>query len=301
MRRRSEFRDRVSADGSTGFRAEPGRYHLYVSLACPWAHRTVIVRHLKGLESEISLSVVDPLRDERGWRFGDGRGFEPDPVNGFEYLSEAYFASDPSFVGRVSVPVLWDRESDRVVSNESADIVVMLNSEWDEWADASVDLYPSELRAEIDATNEMVYETLNNGVYRAGFARTQEAYEEAVRPLFETLAALEDRLSGQRYLAGERVTLADWRLFTTLLRFDAVYHGHFKCNVRRLVDHPSLWAYARELYQWPGVAATVDFDHIKRHYYMTHDSINPTRIVPVGPAVDWEAPHGRERLPGERG
>ena len=298
VRQRSEFHDRVSADGSTGFRAEPGRYHLYVSLACPWAHRTVIVRRLKGLESVISLSVVDPLRDERGWRFGDGPGFDRDPVNGFEYLSEAYFASDPSFAGRVSVPVLWDRQTERIVSNESADIVVMLNSEWDEWGDASVDLYPRDLRAEIDATNELVYETVNNGVYKAGFARTQEAYEEAVWPLFETLAALEDRLSGQRFLAGERVTLADWRLFTTLLRFDAVYFVHFKCNLRRLVDHPSLWAFARELYQWPGVAATVDFDHIKRHYYMTHDSINPTRIVPVGPAVDWEAPHGREHLPG---
>jgi putative glutathione S-transferase len=298
MRQRSEFRDRVSADGLTGFRAEQGRYHLYVSLACPWAHRTVIVRRLKGLDGVISLSVVDPLRDERGWRFGDGPGFDPDPVNGFDYLSEAYFASDPSFAGRVSVPVLWDRQTERIVSNESADIVVMLNSEWDEWGDASVDLYPRDLRAEIDATNELVYETVNNSVYKAGFARTQEAYEEAVWPLFETLAALEDRLSGQRFLAGERVTLADWRLFTTLLRFDAVYFVHFKCNLRRLVDHPSLWAFARELYQWPGVAATVDFDHIKRHYYMTHDSINPTRIVPVGPAVDWEAPHGREHLPG---
>ena len=297
VRQRSEFRDRVSADGSTGFRAEPGRYHLYVSLACPWAHRTVIVRRLKGLEGVISLSVVDPLRDERGWRFGDGPGFDPDPVNGFDYLSEAYFASDPSFAGRVSVPVLWDRQTERIVSNESADIVVMLNSEWDEWGDASVDLYPRDLRAEIDATNELVYETVNNGVYKAGFARTQEAYEEAVWPLFETLAALEDRLSGQRFLAGERVTLADWRLFTTLLRFDAVYFVHFKCNLRRLVDHPSLWAFARELYQWPGVAATVDFDHIKRHYYMTHDSVNPTAIVPVGPELDFRAPHGREHVP----
>jgi putative glutathione S-transferase len=293
VRQRSRFRDQVTADGSSGFRAEPGRYHLYVSLACPWAHRTIIVRTLKGLEDVISLSVVDPVRDERGWAFRPGRGHGPDPVNGFSFLAEAYAASDPGFRGRVTVPVLWDRESGRIVSNESADIVRMLNSAWDEWGDASLDLYPPDLRPEIDAINERVYETVNNGVYRAGFATTQEAYEEAFDALFETLAWLDRLLGTRRYLAGDRVTEADWRLFTTLIRFDAVYALHFKCNLRRIEDHAFLWPYLRELYQWPGVAATVDLDHIKRHYYLTHDSINPTGIVPKGPELDLTEPHRR--------
>ena len=299
VRQRSGFRDWVSVDGSTGYRAEPARYHLYVSLACPWAHRTIIVRKLKGLEHVISLSVVDPLRDERGWRFGTGAGpdGEPDPVAGRTFLSEAYFATDPAFEGRVTTPTLWDRETGRVVSNESADILRMLNTEFDEWGDSSVDLYPLDLRPEIDAVNERVYETVNNGVYRSGFARTQEAYEAAVLPLFATLDELEERLSGQRYLAGERMTEADWRLFVTLVRFDAVYHYHFKCNLRRLTDYPNLSGHTRELFQVPGVAETVNFDHIKRHYYMTHDSVNPTAIVPVGPELDFRAPHRREHLP----
>jgi putative glutathione S-transferase len=299
VRQRSAFRDWVSADGSTGYRAEPGRYHLYVSLACPWAHRTIIVRKLKGLEHVISLSVVDPLRDERGWRFGTGAGSdgEPDPVGDRAFLSEAYFATDPAFEGRVTTPTLFDRDAGRVVSNESADILRMLNTEFDEWGDASVDLYPLELRPEIDALNERVYETVNNGVYTSGFARSQEAYEAAVLPLFATLDELEDRLSAQRYLAGERITEADWRLFVTLVRFDAVYHYHFKCNLRRLTDYPNLWGHTRELFRVPGVAETVNFDHIKRHYYMTHDAVNPTAIVPVGPELDFSAPHGREHLP----
>lgn len=293
VRQASRFRDRVSADGSTGFRAEPGRYHLYVSLACPWAHRSIIVRRLKRLEDVITMSVVDPVRDERGWRFGTGPGFGPDPVNGFDFLSEAYAASDPEWEGRVTVPVLWDRQTGRIVNNESADVIVMLNSEFDEWGDAGVDLYPEDLRDEIDAVNDLVYRCVNNGVYRTGFATTQEAYEEAFDALFATLADLDRLLGERRYLAGDRITLADWRLFTTLVRFDAVYACHFKCNLRRIVDHANLWPYLRELYQVPGVAETVDFDHIKRHYYLTHGSINPTGIVPKGPELDLTQPHGR--------
>ncbi len=293
VRQASRFRDRVTADGSSGFRAEPGRYHLYVSLACPWAHRSIIVRRLKGLEDVISMSVVDPVRDERGWAFRPGRGHGPDPVNGFSFLAEAYAASDPAWSGRVTVPVLWDRETGRIVNNESADVIRMLNSEWDEWGDPAVDLYPADLREEIDAVNDLVYRTVNNGVYRAGFATTQEAYEEAFDDLFATLAELDRRLGDQRYLAGDSITEADWRLFTTLVRFDAVYVLHFKCNLRRIVDHVFLWPYLRELYQVPGVAETVDLDHIKRHYYLTHDSINPTGIVPRGPELDLTRPHGR--------
>jgi putative glutathione S-transferase len=300
VRQQSHFRHCITADGSSGFRAEAGRYHLYVSLACPWAHRTIIVRKLKGLEDAISLSVVDPVRDERGWAFREGPGHGPDPVNDFEYLSEAYLATDPSFDGRVTVPVLWDRVTGRIVCNESSEIIVMLNSEFDEWGDPSVDLYPAELRPEIDEINDHVYANVNNGVYRAGFATTQRAYERAFDRLFEALDTLEERLSARRYLVGDRITLADWRLFTTLVRFDPVYVGHFKCNLRRIVDYPSLYGYLRELYQVPGVAETVNFDHIKRHYYMTHDRINPTRIVPKGPEIDLDGPHGRERLPAAR-
>ncbi|WP_217915894.1 glutathione S-transferase family protein [Miltoncostaea marina] len=297
VRQVSRFRDRVTADGSSGHRAEPGRYHLYVSRACPWAHRAIIVRRLKRLEDVITMSVVDPVRDERGWAFREGPGHGPDPVNGFRFLSEAYTATAPDFSGRVTVPVLWDRETGRIVNNESAEIVRMLNREWDRWGDASLDLYPQELRDEIDAVNDLVYRTVNNGVYRAGFATTQEAYEEAFDELFATLDDLDRRLGRQRYLAGDRITEADWRLFTTLVRFDAVYALHFKCNLRRIADYEHLAPYLRELFQHPGVADTVDFDHIKRHYYLTHDSINPTGIVPKGPELDLWAPHGRGALP----
>jgi putative glutathione S-transferase len=294
-RQASRFHDWVTADGSSGFPAAASRYHLYVSLACPWAHRTLIVRALKGLEEAIGVTVVDPLRDEYGWAFR----LEPDPLNGFRYLAEAYLASDPAYRGRVTVPVLWDTERGVVVNNESSEIIRMLNSEFEAFADPGApDLYPEALRAEIDALNERVYDTVNNGVYKAGFATTQEAYERAVLPLFETLDALDQRLAAQRYLAGDAPTEADWRLFTTLVRFDAVYHGHFKCNLRRLADYPHLSAYLRDLYQHPGVAETVDFDHIKRHYYVTHRSLNPTGVVPLGPRLDLSAPHGREALGG---
>lgn len=286
----SRFRQRVTADGSSGFPAEARRYHLFVSLACPWAHRTLIVRALKGLEDAIGVTIVDPLRDQRGWAFTD----EPDPLHGFTYLSEAYEQSDPDFTGRVTVPVLWDKVTNTIVNNESAEIIRMLDSEFDALGNSSLDLYPAEYREEIDALNEQIYETVNNGVYRAGFATSQEAYEQAVRALFTTLDALELRLSDQRYLVrSEAPTEADWRLFTTLIRFDAVYHGHFKCNLKRLADYPHLSGYLRDLYQQPGVAETVDFDHIKRHYYVTHRSINPSGVVPLGPELDLESPHGR--------
>ncbi len=297
VRQQSAFRDWVTADGSSGFPAEAGRYHLYVSLACPWASRALIVRKLKRLEEAIGLTVVDPLRDERGWRF---TAEEPDPVNGFAYLSEAYVATNPRFDGRVTVPVLWDKRRGVIVNNESAEIVRMLNSAFDALPGvaADLDLYPEPLRAEIDALNERIYETVNNGVYRAGFATTQEAYEEAFDALFDSLDWLEKLLAGRRYLTGDRITEADWRLFVTLVRFDPVYVGHFKCNLRRIADQPNLYGYLRDLYQQPGIAQTVDFDHIKRHYYMTHPSINPTRIVPKGPEIDLTGPHGRERLGG---
>ncbi len=295
VRQQSAFRDRVTADGSSGFPATPGRYHLYVSLACPWAHRTVIVRRLKGLEDVIGMTVVDPVRDARGWRFTDA---EPDPLHGWRYLAQGYLMSDPAYDDRVTVPVLWDTETNRIVSNESAEIIEMLNAEWDVWAEhPELDLWPAELRDEGDELNQLIYNTVNNGVYRSGFATTQDAYEEAVGPLFETLDELEERLATRRFLLGDEQTLADWRLFTTLVRFDAVYHGHFKCNLRRIVDYPHLSGYLRDLYATPGVADTVDFDHIKRHYYVTHTSINPTSVVPVGPDLDLGAPHDRAALP----
>ncbi len=285
----SAFRQWVRADGSTPFLPEAGRYHLYVSSACPWAHRVIIARKIKGLEDVIGMTIVDPLRDARGWRFTSGS----DPLNDFQFLSEAYAASDPDFVGRVTVPVLWDTHSNQIVSNESAEILRMLNSEFDELGDREVDLYPEVLRGEIDALNERIYNTVNNGVYRAGFATTQEAYDEAVLPLFATLDDLEVQLGQRRYLLGEQITEADWRLFTTLIRFDVVYHGHFKCNLRQIADYPNLWGYLRDLYQHPGVAETVNFDHIKRHYYMTHLALNPTGIVPQGPELDFDKPHAR--------
>ncbi len=250
---------------------------------------------LKGLEETIGMSVVDPIRDEKGWAFRDVPGAGPDPINGFLFLSEAYTATDPDFSMRVTVPVLWDKKTGQIVSNESAEIIRMLGSEFNEWAKhPELDFYPEPLRGDIDEINEIVYNNVNNGVYRAGFATTQAAYESAVTTLFETLDQLEDRLSNQRYLVGGQITEADWRLFTTLLRFDPVYVGHFKCNIRRIVDYPNLSGYLRELYQYPGVADTVYMDHIKRHYYVTHKKINPTGIVPVGPEIDYSLPHGRD-------
>src|SRR5918993_4911638 len=298
----TQFRNWVTADGSPGpsgeggFEAEPGRYHLYVSLACPWAHRTLILRRLKGLEGMIGVSVVHWHMGEQGWSFEEAPGATGDRLHGSRYLHEVYTRAEPGYTGRVTVPVLWDQRRGTIVSNESSEIIRMLNSAFDGVGAKPGDYYPAALRAEIDRVNERVYATVNNGVYRAGFATTQEAYDEAVTELFASLDWLEDRLSRQRYLAGERVTEADWRLFTTLLRFDPVYHGHFKCNLLRLVDYPALWAYTRELYQWPGVAGTVNFEHIKRHYYGSHKTVNPTGIVPKGPLLDLDAPHGRERL-----
>ena len=304
-RSQSRFRNWVTRDGSPGpdgeggFKAEPGRYHLYVSLACPWAHRTLIFRRLKGLESMISVSVVNWLMGKQGWTFEPGPGVIADPIGAARRMYEVYLRADPNYSGRVTVPVLWDRERGTVVSNESADIIRMFNSAFDEVGAAAGDYYPQALRTQIDEINDRVYENVNNGVYKAGFATTQDAYEESVVPLFETLDWLEQRLSTRRYLCGERLTEADWRLFTTLLRFDPVYVGHFKCNLRRIVDYPNLYGYLRELYQIDGIAGTVDFQHIKGHYYGSHDMINPTGVVPKGPLQDLDAPHGRGHLPSD--
>ncbi len=287
IRQESIFRNWVTASGESGYLAEPDRYHLYVSLACPWAHRTVIFRKLKKLEGVISLSVVDPIRDHRGWRFTGSEGEFPDEINGFSLLSEAYLKSDPSFDGRVTVAVLWDKKTQRIVNNESSEIIRMLNAEFNAFTESTIDYYPVELREEIDEINAFVYTNINNGVYRTGFATTQAAYEKAFTALFATLDNLEERLSGQSYLLGNQITEADWRLFTTLVRFDAVYYSHFKCNQKRLVDYLHLWRYTRNLYQVPGVADTVNMEHIKRHYYGTHASLNPTGIVPKGPEIDF--------------
>jgi putative glutathione S-transferase len=295
-RQEDTFRGWVTSDGRSGYPAAPGRYHLYVSRACPWAHRTIIVRKLKKLETVVGMTVVDPIRDERGWAFREGPGHSADPINGFRYLSEAYLATDPAYRGRVTVPVLWDTQTKRIVSNSDDDLMRMFNSEWNRFTGNTLDLYPDGLRGEIDELNEFIYETVNNGVYRAGFATSQHAYERAVRRLFEALDRLDARLGNRRYLFGQRIVETDWRLFVTLIRFDAVYHGHFKCNVRRIMDYPNLFGYLRDLYQHDGVAETVNFDHIKRHYYVTHEDINPTRIVPLGPDQDLRAPHGRDRL-----
>jgi glutathionyl-hydroquinone reductase len=306
LRQESAFRSWITPDGAPGptggggFRAEPGRYHLYVSFACPWAHRTLIFRALKGLETAISVSVVHWLMGEHGWTFDEGPGVIPDPILEAQRLYEVYMRSNPTYTGRVTVPVLWDKHRNVIVSNESSEIIRMLNSAFDDIGASPGDHYPAELRDMIDTFNARIYATVNNGVYKAGFATTQEAYEEAVRPLFSTLDVLEDRLAVHRYLCGERLTEADWRLFTTLVRFDAAYVGHFKCNLRRIVDYPNLWGFTRELYQRPCVAETTNFTHIKRHYYQSHGSINPTRIVPVGPDLDFSSPHGRERLPAQR-
>jgi putative glutathione S-transferase len=297
VRKDSAFRNRVTADGSSGYRAEAGRYHLYVSLACPWAHRTLILRALKGLEEAITVSIVDPYMGPEGWAF-TGRGRSTgDGANGAAYLREVYLRAKPDYSGRATVPMLWDRRTGAIVNNESADIVRMLNSEFNAFASRVLhDLYPENLRPEIERWNAIIYPRVNNGVYRAGFATAQDKYEDAVRELFATLDMLDAHLGTQRYLCGSVTTEADWRLFTTLARFDAVYHGHFKCNLRRLVDYANLWAYTRELYQVAGVAQTVDLEQIKEHYYRSHARINPTGVVPLGPVLDFALPHGREYL-----
>ena len=299
VRQEDRFRGWVTSDGSKGYPAESGRYHLYVSLACPWAHRTVIMRKLKRLEDVIGMTVVDPVRDERGWAFRNGPGYSEDPVNGFQFLSEAYKASEPDYDARVTVPVLWDKKTGRIVSTADDDIMRMFNSEFNAFTKSDLDFYPEAHRAEIDEINDFVYLNVNDGVYRAGFATTQSAYEREVRALFNALDQIEERLRTNRYLVGNQMTEADWRLFTTLIRFDAVYYVHFKCNIRRIVDYPNLYGYVRELYQHKGIAETVNFDHIKRHYYITHTDINPTRIVPAGPELDLNSPHNREMLNGQ--
>jgi glutathionyl-hydroquinone reductase len=290
-RPRATFREWVSDDGSTRYPAVAGRYHLYVSWACPWAHRTIIGRKLKGLEDVIGLSVVDPIRDERGWAFTGGE--YTDPVNGFRFLGQAYAANDPHYDDRLSVPVLWDKETHRIVNNESADILRMFTTAFDGLATRESDLWPEAQRDAIDALNRRLYEDVNNAVYAAGFSRDQRDYERIVRTMFATLDDMDARLGERRFLFGDAPVETDWRLFTTLVRFDAVYNIHFKCSLRRVVDYEHLWPYARSLYQWPDVAGTVRFDDIRRHYYMTHGSINPSRIVAVAPDEDWEAPHGR--------
>jgi putative glutathione S-transferase len=291
VRQDSAFRRWVTADGSSGFPAEAGRYHLYVCLCCPWSHRSVIGRLVKGLEDATSVSYVHPYRDERGWAFPGGDFV--DEVNGFSFISEAYAATDPSFDDRYSIPVLWDKETGQIVSNESGEILRMLGTQFEAFATTEADLYPEEHRAEIDRLDELIYEHVNNGVYNAGFSTRQDVYEEAARNVFVVLDELEERLGHTRYLVSEEPTEVDWRLFVTLVRFDSVYYQHFRCNLRRIVDYPNLWAYARDLYQLPGIAATVSMPQIKEHYFTTHDMINPSRIIPVGPELDFLAPHGR--------
>jgi glutathionyl-hydroquinone reductase len=296
VRSETSFRDWISADGNSGFKAEPDRYHLYVAWACPWAHRTAIMRKLKGLEEVIGLSAVGSFMGEDGWTFHDEPGVIPDTVNGATYLREIYAKADPDYTGRVTTPVLWDKQTDTIVSNESREIVRMLDTEFGEFATTDAYFYPEDLRDETDATIDAIYEPVNNGVYRSGFATTQEAYEEAVTELFDALDHWEEVLSSRRYLCGDRITEADWCLFPTLVRFDSVYHGHFKCNLRRIADYPNLWGYLKDLYQRPGVAETVDMEHIQNHYYGSHESINPTRIVPKGPILDFTEAHDRGRF-----
>lgn len=303
----ARFRNWITPDGAPGpsgeggFAAQSGRYHLYVSLACPWAHRALIFRALKGLEDHIGVSVVHPDMLGEGWELRtDYPGATGDTLYGLPYLRDLYTRADPGISGRVTVPLLWDRERDTIVSNESAEIIRMFNGAFDALTGNRDDYWPEDLRAEIAPVNDRIYDTLNNGVYKAGFATSQEAYDAAVHPLFDTLDWLEERLSHRRYLMGTRITEADWRLFTTLIRFDLVYHTHFKCNRARITDYPALWAYLRELYQWPGVAETVNFDHIVRHYHYSHDTVNPHRIIPINPDPDFTAPHDRERLPAAR-
>ena len=290
------FRRWVTADGSSGYPAAAGRYHLYVSWACPWAHRTIIVRKLKKLETVIGMTVVDPIRDERGWAFREGAGHSPDTINGFQFLREAYKATDSNYIGRITVPVLWDSVTKRIVTNSDDDLMRIFNGEFNRFTESPIDLYPDGLRQEIDELNTFIYENVNDGVYRAGFATSQHGYERAARRLFTALDQLDARLATHRYLFGPEFVETDWRLFVTLVRFDAVYHGHFKCNLRRIVDYPNLFGYLKDLYQTDGIAETVNVDHIKRHYYVTHDDINPTRIVPIGPDQDLSMPHERDRL-----
>jgi glutathionyl-hydroquinone reductase len=305
QRQEDAFREWVSADGSTSYPAAADRYHLYVSLACPWASRTVIFRKLKGLEDAIGMTVLDPIRDEKGWAFRDPSGKTPleapfkstDPENGFRYLREAYEATDPNFDERVTVPVLWDNETKKIVNNCEDDICPMFNNAFNVFAkNKKLDLFPEEMKGEQAKLSDFIYDNVNNGVYKAGFATRQRPYEISCQKLFDALDQLEKRLSKSRYLFDQRIVEADWRLFCTLVRFDVVYHGHFKCNIRRITDYPNLQGYLMDLYQLPGIAETVNFDHIKRHYYMTHTEINPTRIVPIGPALDLTRPHGREKM-----
>ena len=296
------FRNWITADGSAGptgvggFKAEPDRYHLYVSLACPWAHRTLIYRKLKGLEQIIPISVVNPYMGENGWTFAEGEGVIPDPLINADYAYELYVEAKPNYTGRVTVPILWDKKTNTIVSNESSEIIRMFNSAFDDVGALAGDFSPASSLPEIDDINAFVYTTINNGVYKAGFSTTQEAYEEAVIELFAALDTLEARLADQRYLTGSTITEADWRLFTTLVRFDAVYVGHFKCNIHRIIDYPNLWGYLRDLYQVPGITETVNMDHIKQHYYTSHANINPTGIIPVGPAIDFTTAHKRAQL-----
>src|SRR2546421_3655024 len=310
QRQEDAFREWISNDGSTAYAAAADRYHLYVSLACPWASRTIIFRKLKGLESAIGMTVVDPFRDENGWAFRDPEMSKPgsdlkkldqfestDPINHFHYLSETYRATEPNFKERVTVPVLWDKETKHIVNNCEDDICIMFNRVFDDFATTKdLDLFPSDIEAEHNQLNDFLYENINNGVYRAGFATRQRVYEAACKKLFDALDEIEKRLANSRYLFGKRIAEADWRLFCTLIRFDVVYHGHFKCNLRRIIDYPNLQGYLMDLYQQPGITDTVNFDHIKRHYYMTHTQINPTRIVPIGPVLDLRKPHNRGRL-----
>lgn len=295
VRSETSFRDRVTEDGSSGFPAEAGRYHLYVSWACPWAHRTAIMRRIKGLEDAISLSSVAAFMGEDGWTFSDEF---TDPLYGSEHLREIYTMADPGYTGRVTTPVLWDRERETIVNNESREIIRMLDIEFEELATTGESFLPEYLRDEVDRTIEAIYQPINNGVYRSGFASTQDAYDEAVADVFEALDHWEGVLSERRYLCGNIITEADLCMFTTLVRFDPVYHYHFKCNLRKISDYPNLWGYLKDLYQTPGVAETVDFDHIKRHYYTSHDSVNPTRVVPRGPILDLDEPHDRDWLLG---
>ncbi|MBV9417288.1 MAG: glutathione S-transferase C-terminal domain-containing protein [Solirubrobacterales bacterium] len=290
----SQFRRWVSAGPGAEFPAQAGRYQLYVARACPWAHRTIIARKLMGLEDAIGLSFVDPIRDERGWAFTGGKYV--DPINGFEFLSEAYLATDPDYHARVTVPVLWDKESGVIVSNESADVLRMQSTVFAPFAEHPVDLYPERLRDEIDALNDRIYDNVNNAVYKAGFSRRQDIYEQEVRALFAVLDELDDRLAGCRFLFGPEPVETDWRLFTTLVRFDAVYQIHFKCSLRKLIEYEHLWPYARDLYQWPGVSDTVDFDEIRRHYYLTHPMINPSGLVAAAPAASFDEPSGRDSI-----
>ncbi|KJH72920.1 glutathione S-transferase family protein [Aliterella atlantica] len=298
VRPSTTFRDKITADGSSGFKAEPGRYHLYISWACPWAHRTALTRRLKGLEDVVGLSVVAAEIDQNSWEFSETEpGTIADTVNHTNYLWQVYLKADPNYSGRVTVPVLWDKQTGTIVNNESREIVRMFDTQFDAYAKNKVNFYPENLQTVIDETGDAIYQPINNGVYRAGFATTQSAYDEAVTELFAALDHWEGVLAKQRYLCGDRITEADWFMFTTLLRFDAVYYVHFKCNLRRIVDYPNLWNYLKDLYQYSGVQETCNLDHIKRHYYRSHPNVNPTRIVPKGPIIDFTEAHNRDRIP----